>query len=180
MGPKRPGHHRGVSSARSRGSSIGSVIYMPHHIRSISSTYQSASQKLPVACPVAGQRQLHLMRDPPRSPDVVNSPISSRASLLETLRCIMLQTNQIFRKYSRYKSRHIPTSKERASCRALPPGKPFRHQVFWRNRSPAILPVPIGIDHLARARANAPTFLLGRPAQSCAFPHPNAAKYPRL
>jgi hypothetical protein len=112
MGPKRPGHHRGVSSARSRGSSIGSVIYMPHHIRSISSTYQSASQKLPMACPVAGQGQLHLMRDPPRSPDVVNSPISSRASLLENLRCIMLQTNQIFRKYLRYKSRHIPTIKE--------------------------------------------------------------------
>jgi len=117
MGLKPPGHHRGVSSARSRGSSIGSVIYMPHHIRSISSTYQSASQTLPMARPVADQRQLHLMREPPRSPDVVNAPISSRASFLEALLYIVLQTKPIFRKYSRYKSRRIPTRKE-----GRPPG----------------------------------------------------------
>ena len=34
----------------------------------------------------------------PEVPDVMNSPISSRASLLKSLRNIMLQTNQIFRK----------------------------------------------------------------------------------
>ena len=40
-----------------------------------------------------------------------------------------------------------------------------------------ILPVPIGSDRLAKAPADAPTFLWVKLAQNCAVLRPNAARY---
>ena len=142
-----------------------------HHVkrdrRIDPSVDQSPSQK--------GQRRRKQApkQNPPRAAQ--QRPQSPRPSPAGAIRAIKMILNWLNHRYATpYQRRFVNLSEARPEP-SLATG-PAKSPIPCR----AILPAWIGIDHLAKALANAPAFLWGRLAQNCAFLLPNAAKYPQL